>query len=274
MTRLSNTGKRVQPSGGQKRGGKKSPVVLAVILIAAVLLAAAAVVWFLNRESAPQGAEPSGPGSGSASSASGEPDGSQGGEPENTGLAFPYVLEEGGVTVTSLFQSTIFNPDCGDAEGENIASLGFTNTTERHLARCEFTAVLTDGTQYHFLAEDIPAGQSASVFETDNAALDAAVPCESISCTAEFEAAAPVMADQIQVSVQGTQVTLTNIGGEDLPNLVVTCHCLLDGAVFGGTTYSYPMEALPAGETVTLSAEDCYLGEAAVVRIAPANVNE
>ena len=45
----------------------------------------------------------------------------------------------------------------------------------------------------------------------------------------------------------------------------------VDDAYFGGLTYTYPVENIPAGESVTLQAEECYLGEAAVVRISRNN---
>ena len=52
-----------------------------------------------------------------------------------------------------------------------------------------------------------------------------------------------------------------------LSNLLLHCHCLIDGSYFGGLTYTYPVESIPAGQSIAVEAEDCYLGEAAVVRV-------
>lgn len=188
-------------------------------------------------------------------------------ETEPPSLPFPHPLEGGKLEVSSLFQFTGFNPDCGLAEGDNIASLSFTNCSGEYLRRAVFTVTLRDGTQFHFEAFDVPAGAGVMAFSTDNAAYDLSVPCDAITCEAEFEADAPLMADAVSVSVEGTAVTLTNLTGESLTNLVVNCHTLFEGSFFGGLTYSYPVETLEAWGSVTLQAEDCFLGEAAVVRI-------
>lgn len=191
-------------------------------------------------------------------------------EPEETeppSLPFPYPLEGGKLEVSSLFQFTGFNPDCGMAEGDNIASLSFTNCSGEYLNHAVFTVTLRDGTQLHFEAVDVPAGAGVMAFSPDNAAYDLSVPCDDITCEAEFAADAPLMADAVSVSVEGTAVTLTNLTGESLTNLVVNCHTLFEGSYFGGLTYSYPVETLEAWGSVTLQAEDCFLGEAAVVRI-------
>ena len=76
-----------------------------------------------------------------------------------------------------------------------------------------------------------------------------------------------MLADQEAVEAEGISVTLTNLTDEDLAGLTVYCHCLFDGTYFGGSTYAYPVDGIPAGESVTIQAEECYLGEAAVVRV-------
>lgn len=270
---MSNGGKRLQQQDRrqpQRRPRRKAkPPLLLIFAAIAVVLALAVLIWALTRG----GAAPSEPGDTSVSSAQpvqSTPPGGDEEPPAPTGLSFPYALENGGLTVGSLFQSTIFNPDCGGASGEDIASLEFTNSSGRYLVRCEFTAVTVDGAEYHFLARDIPAGQTVDAFETSNASLDSNVKWASITCTADFEDAVYTPAG-LDIRVEDTQVTLTNNGSESLTNYVVHCHCSLDGNYFGGTTYSYPIETLAAGETITVSADDCYLGEAAVVRVVPAD---
>lgn len=75
------------------------------------------------------------------------------------------------------------------------------------------------------------------------------------------------MEDEVEVKVKETEVILTNKSGEELKNLNVSCHCLFEEAYFGGLTYTYPVESIPAGESTTVQAEECYMGEAEVVRI-------
>lgn len=180
---------------------------------------------------------------------------------------FPYELEEGKLEVTSLFQYSGSNPDCGDEEGENIASLSVTNKSDEQLVSAELTAVLLDGTEIIFEIKDVPAGKSVMVFSRDNISYEMSNACESISCTAEFSGESAIMEDQIAIQVDETTVTLTNLTEQNLTDLTVCCHCLLDEDYFGGLTYSYPVESIAAGESITLQAEECYLGEAAVVRI-------
>lgn len=186
-------------------------------------------------------------------------------------LVFPIMLEDGKLEVTSLFQFAGFNPDCGLEEGTDIASLAVRNCSREHLAVAELTATLSDGTEAHFTVWDLPAGQSALLFSTENAICGKDVRCTAVTGSAEFEADPPLLADKLTVSVEETAVTVTNESAENLNHLVVYCHCLMDGDYFGGVTYSYPVEALAAGESMTFQAEDCYLGEAAVVRITLGN---
>lgn len=182
-------------------------------------------------------------------------------------LTLPYALENGKLEVTSIFQYTGDNPDCNDEAGEDIAALAVTNQSGQHLTSAQFTAKLADGTELHFTAADVPAGQTVWAFAPDNSSYDTENPCISITCTAKFEASTPVLAEQLSISVEGTAVTLTNISGETLENLTVGCHCLFNEAYFGGRTYSYAVPSIAAGSSVTIQAEECYLGEAAVVRV-------
>lgn len=186
---------------------------------------------------------------------------------KKTADIFPYQLEEGKLEVTSLFQFSGSNPDSGGEEGENIASVSLVNCSDEHLKSALITVVLTDGREVHFKVEDLPAGKSVMAFSAENEKYDLSTACEAIACTAEFETSDVVMEEKLSVDVEETAVTLTNHSAEDLENLTVYCHCLLEEEYFGGLTYSYSVEKLPAGENVAFDALDCYLGEAAVVRI-------
>lgn len=225
---------------------KKNSWLLVVILVVALLLLAFLVWKLVDRVGETQ------------------PDASP--SPE-AGLALPYTLEDGKLEVTAVFQYTGDNPDCSDEAGEDIAALAVTNQSGQHLTKAQFTAKLADGAELQFQAADVPTGQTVWAFAADNSSYDTANPCVSITCDAQFEASTPVLAEQLSISVEETAVTLTNTSGAALENLTVDCHCLLNDAYFGGRTYSYAVPPIAAGGSVTISAEECYLGEAAVVRV-------
>lgn len=182
-------------------------------------------------------------------------------------VTFPYFAEGDKIEITQLFQYSGFNPDCGDEMGENIASLAVVNRSNEHLSYLELSVDVLDGGDMVFEITDLPAGQTAWVFSKDNLSCEMDAVVRDIDCTAKFETGDPRMTDKIQTQVSGTTVFLTNLTGEDLTDLTVSCRTWFGEAYFGGLTYQYPVDSLPAGQTVTLEAEDCYLGEAAVVRI-------
>ena len=182
-------------------------------------------------------------------------------------VSFPCLLAEDSLSCTSLFQYSGDNPDCGGQAGEEIASLAVTNQSEKHLASAKLTAKLADGTKRVFQLADIPAGQTVWVFAQDNGSFTSSNTCKELKCEASFAEEPPFLADQVAVEAEGISVTLTNLTDEDLAGLTVYCHCLFDGTYFGGLTYAYPVDGIPAGESVTIQAEECYLGEAAVVRV-------
>lgn len=184
-----------------------------------------------------------------------------------TGITFPYTLEDGRLSVESVFQFTGSNPDNANADGENIAALNVTNQSEQHLVSAEIKVKSADNTELTFELTDIPAGQTVMVFEKDNQTYDLNDVCEEITDTAKFEEEPVLMADRISIDVQETTVTLTNNSEEDLSNLLLHCHCLIDNSYFGGLTYTYPVESIPAGQSTSVEAGDCYLGEATVVRV-------
>lgn len=182
-------------------------------------------------------------------------------------ITFPYELEDGKLEIESLFQFSGTNPDCEDKDGENIAALNIINRSEQYLSSAEIRINLADGTKLVFKVTDMPAGQSAMIFEKNNKSYDLSENCTSIEDTAEYEETTALMEDKLTIDVQDTTITLTNISDEDLTNLLLHCHCLFDEAYFGGLTYTYPVDSIPVGESVSLQADECYLGEAAVVRI-------
>ena len=183
-------------------------------------------------------------------------------------LTLPYELENGDLVVDSLFQYSGDNPDCGNEAGEDIGALKIVNQSGKLLAHAALTVKLADRSVLHFEVTDLPAGESAWVFETANTAYDLENACTKIQCDAEFEDADPIPEDLLAVSVEGMEVTLTNRSNAALSGLTVYCRSKLDGTNLGGGTYAYPVDGIPSGGSVCVLAEDCYVGEVSVVRIA------
>ena len=144
-------------------------------------------------------------------------------------VSFPCQLAEDSLSVTSLFQYSGDNPDCGGQAGEEIASLAVTNQSEKYLASAKLTAKLADGTKRVFQLADIPAGQTVWVFAQDNGSFTSSNTCKELKCEASFAEEPPFLADQVAVEAEGISVTLTNLTDEDLAGLTVYCHCLFDG---------------------------------------------
>lgn len=198
--------------------------------------------------------------------------GSSGGQQSQVkGISYPYSLESGKLEIQSLFQFTGFNPDCGGKEGSNIAAVQVKNTSAAHLTQADITMTMADGGMICFHIRDLCPGMSAMVFSDANISIGSEDVCIAVSCTVSFENESPLMADCIQLSVEGTSVTVTNVSGETLTNVTVYCHCTLDELCFGGLTYSYTIDSLPAGGSATVEAWDCYLGKAEVVRVGTAS---
>lgn len=247
-SRRKKHNRKIKRSTGKVNIGRLK---LVLIISAAVIIIAAVLILIMMQ----------------TTGAGADPDKMTNMKQEEEGLAFPYELEDGELVVDSIFQFTGLNPDCDNQEGENIAALTVINQSERHLASAEIRAELSDGRELVFEVRDVPAGQSVMVFEKTNQTYELTDVCREITDHAEFTDTEPMMEDSLSIESQGTTVTLTNNTEEDLTDLLLHCHCLIDGSYFGGLTYTYQIESIPAGESVSVEAEDCYLGEAAAVRV-------
>lgn len=191
---------------------------------------------------------------------------------EKQGIEFPYEMEDGKLVVNSLFQSSIENPDCNQEMGEDVASVEITNQSDVFCASVEVTAIMSDGTEIPFSATNIPAGKTIWAFASDNASIGQDAVCAKIKSTAVFREPS-LMEDQLSVEVNDTVITIQNLTQNEITDLTVCCHCLFEEVYFGGLTYNYPVESIPAGESVTVEAVDCYMGTAEVVGIVQNNQN-
>ena len=180
---------------------------------------------------------------------------------------FPVLLEDGMLTVQSIFQYSGVNPDAALEFGENIAGLQLVNTSDLHLTVAELAAVLDDGTVLTFLVEDVAPGMTVMAFSPDQGTLDDPDRCVEVYGYAEFEDGAPLGGDLVRIRVDGMAVTVTNVSGMDLADIDIICHGLLDGSSFGGKAYTYRITSLSSGESTTIYAVDCILGVVQVTRV-------
>ena len=183
-------------------------------------------------------------------------------------VQFPLELENGALTIESLFQYDGINPDCGNEEGKNIASITVKNTSGKYLAEAKIELELGDGTQASFVISHLPAGKSAMAFATDNTAMDSSDICVNADCTALWLEVAELLPETVTVSLDGTTITLKNNTAQEIPELIIYCRSPFDEEYFGGIAYEYTVNNLPANGTTTVEALDCILGLAEVVRIA------
>ena len=179
-----------------------------------------------------------------------------------TTVPLPYDFEKGSLEITSLFQYSGYNPDCGWTEGADMGAVVLTNKSEKYLETLSLTVTMTDGVVLSFRIADIPAGKTVWAFDTDNRTYDSAAAVTDVQYEAVFREDTGLAPETVTVSADAMAITLTNISGQSLENLEVRCHGVLDDGYFGGMSYSYPVETLPAGESTVVLAEDCVLGEA------------
>ena len=182
-------------------------------------------------------------------------------------VEFPYVLNEGKLEVDSLFQFQGINTDSGNQEGTDIAAIVLKNVSELYLTSANVFLEMADGTRLEFLVTELPAGKQVMAFSTENQILTSDVECIGVSCETSYESGDSKAVNQIQVEVEGVAVTLTNVSGEEVSDLVIYCHNILGEDYLGGVSYKYVVDNIPANESVTVEARDCILGMADVVRM-------
>lgn len=187
--------------------------------------------------------------------------------PEVKTIELPALLEDNQLQILSLFQYSGPNPDCGDREGKDTAGILLENTSQYYLSHAEVEIVTASGTVLRFVAEDIPAGKTVMVFSADNASVEVDPRCVEITCNAEFAETAPLQTGSIRVTVTGTTIRVANISGKNLANVIVSYHNVMDPEYYGGLTYQYLIEDLPAGGSTEFDAWECFFGTAEVVRI-------
>lgn len=187
---------------------------------------------------------------------------------ENPKAVFPMVIEDGKITVESVFQYSGINPDYNEEICEEIGALQLKNTSAEYLESADITVKLLDQTELEFRVEDIPAGASVIAFETKNTIYDDEKTVEEILADAAWQQTDSLLIEEkMSFAIDGISILATNTSDEVLQNVVVKYHCSLDGIYFGGKSYEAALESVGPQESVTLDAAECYLGEAAVANV-------
>lgn len=191
--------------------------------------------------------------------------GSTGHEPEKI-VEFPIVLDEGTIEIESLFPFSGVNPDADNQDSTDVASIVLRNTSDQYLSEAIVHITLDSGATLTFIVTELPAGTSAMAFSVDNDGLLSTDICTDIAVEAAFGEIPNN--DCFELSVAGMTVTITNTSSEDLNEIDVYYRDVFNEKYFGGMTYSYKIENLPAGESTSFTAEESLLGVIEVVRIA------
>lgn len=188
-------------------------------------------------------------------------------EPTEQDDGIPCTMEDGKLEISSLFQYSGMNPDCYWEMGEDIAGIVMHNRSEQHLTVAKITLELSDGTVLQYEIYDIPAGKTVWAYDINNNSYNGDAACVAVKCSAEFADATELMADKLNFTVSGMDISVTNNSAEQLTNLMFVCHAVLDDVYFGGMAYEYCLPELAPGATETVVAADCFLDTAEVVFI-------
>lgn len=187
--------------------------------------------------------------------------------PEENGLQFPYLLEDGNLEVSALFQSDIPNPDKNFEEAENLASVEVVNKGNRYLERADIKIILEDETELLFQICDIPVGKTVWAFELNNTAIEEEIVCTEILCEAEFDEEYEGWEAEYQTTSEGAVAQITNLTDEEKQNLDLIFHCKLEEVYFGGISYNYTIAKILSEECTEIEVMECYFGDAELVKI-------
>lgn len=188
------------------------------------------------------------------------------GQEQGNAVEFPVSLVEGNIEIESLFQFSGVNPDAEKQKSTDVASIVLRNVSDKYLSEATVTATLGNGSDLTFVVNHIPAGAAVMAFSIENESLLSSDVCVDITAEAVFEDVPNN--NSLEISVEGLTVTLNNTSSDDLNEINVYYRDVFNDKYFGGMTYIYTIEHLPAGESTTITAEESLLGVIEVVRVA------
>lgn len=184
-----------------------------------------------------------------------------------TSLELPYQFDDGKLEMESVFSYAGPNPDNNGEEGDNIAAIQMKNCSDTYLASAQITVTAGDGTKLIYQVEDLPAGKTVTAFEIKNQELPDKLTIHKIDAKTEYSDDVSLHEDALTITTEDMNIGLTNISQEAIQNMTVIYHDVMDDEYFGGKSYQKTIESLAAGESTTVTAEECYIGEAAVAGI-------
>lgn len=188
-------------------------------------------------------------------------------EETDTGLEFPYLLDDEKIQIDSLFQYSGINMDAQNEECEDVASLQLKNNSDQYLEKAEISVELTDGTAFSFEVEDVPASKSVMAFDTANTVYDGKTGVALIDAATTYSSDAGLKETDVKIISDDNGVQMENISGNALANLKIKYHCVMDDMYFGGISSETEVAGLAAGETTTVDTSESILGDAEVVSI-------
>lgn len=188
-------------------------------------------------------------------------------EETDTGLEFPYLLDDDKIQIDSLFQYSGINMDAQNEECEDVASLQLKNNSDQYLEKAEISVELTDGTAFSFEVEDVPASKSVMAFDTANTVYDGKTGVALIDAATTYFSDAGLKETDVKIISDDNGVQMENISGNALANLKIKYHCMMDDMYFGGISSETEVAGLAAGETTTVDTSESILGDAEVVSI-------
>ena len=188
-------------------------------------------------------------------------------EETDTGLEFPYLLDDDKIQIDSLFQYSGINMDAQNEECEDVASLQLKNNSDQYLEKAEISVELTDGTAFSFEVEDVPASKSVMAFDTANTVYDGKTGVALINAATTYSSDAGLKETDVKIISDDNGVQMENISGNALANLKIKYHCVMDDMYFGGISSETEVAGLAAGETTTVDTSESILGDAEVVSI-------
>lgn len=227
----------------RKKKDKRKKQIFILILIAVIAVFAAAVIYnrYLQNKT-------------------------EGGEAADSGIDFPYTSEDGNLQIMSLIQFTGPNVDAENADGEDIAGLQIRNISDRYLDEAEIKVRIDDETEYSFLVQDLPAGSGTVAFELAGQSYNGQAVCREIECTAQMTDTS-IREDAVQITTDGSKLTITNIAEQQIDNAVVIYRCTTGDSYIGGISYEIPVSGLAAGESLEYEDSECLLGTPEVVGV-------
>lgn len=151
---------------------------------------------------------------------------------------------------------------------ENVAAIRVTNKSNRFLDFATVT-VNIDNKTATFIISGLPAGKCTWVLEQSCMAISDKAAFEFVDCTASFSDKEIISStDKLSVQSDGDYMTVSNLTGEKLHNVVIYYRNLHDdGNYLGGITYRVTVGSINANDSSTVIAGHYSEEKSEIIRI-------